>query len=117
MIQYIFPPACVIFSFSSASYNFTSLDYSPLGLILLGTLCASWTGICISFPRFIKFSAIIFANTFPSPFSCLLLGPSIMQMLVLLMLSQWSLILFPFIFVHLFSVQLQQFPLICLSSC
>lgn len=30
MIQYIFPPACVIFSFSSASYNFTSLDYSPL---------------------------------------------------------------------------------------
>ena len=117
MIQYIFPPACVIFSFSSASYSFTSLDVVHFGLILLGTLCASWIGICISFPRFIKFSAIIFANTFSLPFSCLLLGPFIMQMLVLLMLSPWSLILFPFIFVHLFSVQLQQFPPICLPAC
>lgn len=30
MIQYIFPPAFVTFSFSSAAYNFTSLDCSPL---------------------------------------------------------------------------------------
>ena len=46
-----------------------------LGFILLGTLCASWTWLTISFPMFKKFLAIISSNIFSSPISLVLLGP------------------------------------------
>lgn len=116
MIQYMFPPVCVTFSFSSAAYNFTSLDCSPLWVN------SPWHSLCFLDRNLYFLSQVhkVFSYHICKYFFftfLLFLGPSIMQMLVLLMLSQWSLILFPFIFVHLFSVQLQQFPLICLSSC
>ena len=40
-----------------------------LGFILPGTLCASWTGLTISFLMVGKFSAIISSNIFSGPFS------------------------------------------------
>lgn len=39
------------------------------GFLLLGTLCASWTWISVSFPRLEMFSAITSSNKFSAPFS------------------------------------------------
>ena len=76
-----------------------------LGFILPGTLCASWTWLTVSFPMLGTFSAITSSNIFSGPFSLLLLGPPILQMLAHLMLSQrslrWSTYFF---FVILFSI-------------
>ena len=38
------------------------------GLILFGTLFASWTWMAVSFSRLGKFSAVIFSNMFSNPF-------------------------------------------------
>ena len=75
-----------------------------LGLILYGTLCASWTCVTVSFPMLGNFSAIISSNIFTGPF-CLSSpsGTHIMQMLVHLMLSQRSFKLFSLLFI-LFSL-------------
>ena len=75
-----------------------------LGFILLGTLCASWTWLTISFPMSGKFSAIISSNIFSGPFSLIsTFGTPIMPVLVHLMLSQRSLSclhFFSFFFLH-----------------
>ena len=74
--------------FSLASFNIPSfsLIFAILitmcfgvflfGLILNGTLCASWTWMTVSFPMLGKFSAIMSPNMFSAlfPFS-FLLGP------------------------------------------
>ena len=66
--------------------------YFGVGLfasILFGTLCASWTYMCISFTKLGKFSFIIFKNRFP--ISCSFSSPSgtaMMQMLECLKLSR-----------------------------
>ena len=74
------------------------------GFILLGTLCASWTLLIISFPMLGKFSANISSNIFSGPF-CLSYpsGTPIMRMFIHLMLSQRSLRLPSFLFI-LFSI-------------
>ena len=75
-----------------------------LGFILLGTLCASWTWLTISFPMSGKFSAIISSNIFLGPFSfSSSSGTPIMWMFVNLMLSQRSFRMFSFVF-NLFSI-------------
>ena len=63
----------VIYHFSLVVFNilFLSLifvhlclSFFLLGLILPGTLCASWTWLIVSFPRFRKFLAIISSKEF-----------------------------------------------------
>ena len=95
-----------IFSLSLIFVNLITicLGMFLLGLILYGTLCTSWIWVTVSFPKLGKFSAIISSNIFSGLFS--LPSPpetSIMQMLVHLMLSQWSLRLSSFLFI-LFSL-------------
>ena len=43
------------------------------GLVLPGTLCASWTWVAVSFPKLGKFSTIISSNIFSGSFSLSLL--------------------------------------------
>ena len=75
-----------------------------LGFILYETVCTSWTCVTISFPLLEKFLTVISSDIcsghlyFSSSF-----GTPIVQMLVHLMLSQSSLILFSFLFI-LFSL-------------
>ena len=72
-----------------------------LGFILYGTYCASWTWVAISLPMLRKFSTIISSNIFSGPFS--LSSPSgtpIMGMLLRLLLSQRSLMVFSFFFLY-----------------
>ena len=70
-----------------------------LGLILPGTLYASWTWLTISFSMLEKFSAIISSNIFLDPFSCTSpSGTPITQVFMRLVLSfrplRFSLFLF-----------------------
>ena len=99
----------VAFSILSLFSIFVSLIIMCLGVflpgfILLGTLCASWTLLIISFPMLGKFSANISSNIFSGPF-CLSYpsGTPIMRMFIHLMLSQRSLRLPSFLFI-LFSI-------------
>ena len=65
------------------------LGVNLFGLILLGTLCSSWTWLSVSFPRLGKFSVMTSSNMFSAPFSYS--SPSqtpIIWMLVGLILSQ-----------------------------
>ena len=82
--------------------NFISmcLGIFLLGFIMYGTLCASWTSLTISFSMLGKFSTIMSSNIFSHPFfiSCSSRTP-IIQMLVYLILSQWSLKLFSVLFI------------------
>ena len=79
-----------------------------LGFILPGTLCAFWTWVTVSLLMSGKFSAIISSTVFSGPFSSPYETP-IMQMLVHLILSQRSLRLSSFLFIH-YSVLGQWFP-------
>ena len=97
----------VAFNILSLSLIFVHLIIMCLGVfllwfILLGTLCASWTWLTISFSMLGKFSAIISSNIFSGPFS-FSSGTHIIWMLVHLMLSQRSLRLSSFLYI-LFSV-------------
>ena len=79
-----FPLLLLIFSFLLLIFSHLSLIFVSLitmclvvfllGFILLGTLCASWARLIISFPMLGKFSAIISSNIFSGYFS-FLLGP------------------------------------------
>ena len=74
--------------------NFISmcLGIFLLGFILYETLCASWTWLTISFSMLGKFSTIIPSKIFSYPFFfSSFSGTPIIQMLVLLILSQTSL--------------------------
>ena len=87
----------------------SSLDWSCLMLFVLLNL-----DLFIFLPELVKFSTVMFSNKyvlclFFPPF----LGPSLIQMLVCLMFSQWSLNLSSF----LFSIQLQSFLLLWLLAC
>ena len=73
-----------------------------LGFILPGTLSASWTWLTVSFPMLGTFLAITSSNIFSGPFSLLLLGPPILQMVAHLMLSQRSLRWSTYFFFHSF---------------
>ena len=96
----------LVFNLLSLSLIFASfitmcLGVFLLGFILPGTLCAFWTWLTISFPMLGKCSAIIPSNIFSGSFS--LYFPSrapIMQMLVCLLLSERSLRLSSFLFIH-----------------
>ena len=79
-------PLYVICHFSLVAFNILSLSLIfvslitmcfLLGFILLGTLCASWAWLTISFPMLGKFSAIISSSNFSQVLflSLLLLGP------------------------------------------
>ena len=88
-------------------------------LILLGLSVLPVPGSLFSFPLG-KFSDIMSSSIFSAPFSVSFPRTPIMQMLVCLMLCQMSLKLFSFLFIFplvFFSVQLQCFPLLCLSAC
>ena len=75
-----------------------------LGFILYGILCTFWTSLTISFPILGKFSIIISSNIFSVPFFfSFSSGTPIIQMLMCLMLSQWSLRLSSILFI-LFSL-------------
>ncbi|KAF6327521.1 hypothetical protein mRhiFer1_008242 [Rhinolophus ferrumequinum] len=79
-------------SLSFAILTIMCLGVDLFGLILVGTLCTSWTCMLVSFIRLGKFSDIITSNMFSIP--CLLSSPSgipMMRMLLRLMLSQRSL--------------------------
>ena len=91
---------CVMCCFSLAAFNSLSLIFVVLltmclgvflcRLILCGTICASWTWVTVSFPRLVKFSAIIPSNIFSGPFS--LYSPSgtpITWILMCLMVSHF----------------------------
>ena len=72
-------PYLVAFNIFTLSLIFVNLitmclDVFLLGLILPGTLCASWTWMTVSFPMLENFSAITASNIFSGPPS-LLLGP------------------------------------------
>ena len=89
-------------------------------LLLLGTLCASWTWNSVFLPKLRKFSVIMSSSIFSAPFSVSSPRTPTVQMLVCLMLSQMSFKLFSFLFIFplvYFSVQLQCFPLLCLPAC
>ena len=109
-------PLYVICYFSLAAFNIFSLylifdslinmclGVFLLGLILYGTLCASWTWLTISFPMLGKFSTIVSSNIFSDPFFFTSYsGTSRIRMLVRLMLSQRSLRLTSILFI-LFSL-------------
>ena len=96
-------PLYVICCFSLAAFNifslylmFDSLINMCLGVFLLGfilyrTLCTSWTWLTISFAMLGKFSTIISSNIFSVPFFfSSSSGTPIIQMLVRLILNQWS---------------------------
>jgi len=116
MLFVIFPLLLLLFYPSLIFVSLITMCFGVflLGLILLGTLCASWTWLTISFPTLGKFPAIISSNIFSGPFS--LSSPSgtlIMRMLVCLMLYQRSLSLHLFSFFFLYSVLWQWFPPFC----
>ena len=100
----------VVFNNFSLSLIFVNLITMCLGMfflgfILPGTLCSSWTWVAIFFPMLWKFSTIISSNIFLGPFSLSSpFGIPIMQMLVHLMLSQWSLRLSSLLFILFFFI-------------
>ena len=111
-----------IFWCSLASFNICSLclifvtlinmclGVFPLGFILFGTLCVSWTWVAISFSILGKFSTIISSSIFSWPFFLSSSsGTPMIRMLGCLTLSQRSLRLSSFLLI-LFSSLLHLFP-------
>src|SRR5574339_423991 len=104
---------CVICCFSLAAFNICSLclifvnlinmclGVFHLGFILFGTLWVSWTWVIIYFPILRKFSTIISSSIFSWPFFLSSSsGTSMIRMLGYLTLSQKSLRLSSFLFIH-----------------
>lgn len=61
----MFPFLVLIFSmFNFCNFNYNVSCSDPLGFILFGTLCDSWTWMPIFFPRLWKFSAVMSSNIF-----------------------------------------------------
>lgn len=77
------------------------------GFILCGALCASWTWKSVFFPGLGKILAIISSSEFSALFSLFSHEILIIQMLVHLILSQRSLILFSFLKLFFFCYSAQ----------
>ena len=123
-------PLYVICCFSLAAFNifslyliFDSLIYMclgmfPLGFILYGAHCASWSWLTISFPILGKFWTIISSNIFSDTFFfSSSSGTPIIGMFVHLMLSRclWDCPQF-FSFFFLYSILQQWIPPFCLPG-
>ena len=110
-------PCCFTLSLIFVSSINVCLSMFLLGLILYGTLCIPWTWVSFFFSKLGQFSSIISSNIFSGPFSLLLLGPAIMEMLLHLMLSERSLWLSSSLFnFSLYSILQQRFLPLCLPA-
>ena len=71
MLFVAFPLLLLMFSLSLTFVNLIAmcLGVFLLGLLLYGTLCASWTWVTVFFSMLGKFSAISSSNIFSGPFS------------------------------------------------
>ena len=111
-VKHMGVPLYITCSFTLAAFNILSLclvfvsfiskclGVFLLGFILNGTLCASWIWCTISFSMLGKFSTTISSKIFSYPFFFYSSSwTPIIWMLVHLILSQRSLILFPVLFI------------------
>ena len=99
-------------NFNFCHFNYTVSWYRLFGFILLGNLCASYSWMCVSFPRLKKFSTILSLSKFSAPLSLLfLLGYTYNVKVSMLEFSQRSQMTLKFFF----SFQLGYLPLFSLS--